>query len=237
MTCSALEEGERGETDLITMGIDTGDAPPCKQAPRRMPFVVRQEVARQLKNMQQHGVIQPSCSPWSSPIVMVKNKDGSHRVCVDYRGLNAVTKMDTFPLPRIDDLLDQLGGARYFSTLDLAYGFWQIRVELSLREKTAFVTPQGLYEFLVMPFGLTNAPAVFQRLMQNVLAGLNPDDGKEFVTAYLDDILVFSSTLQEHLSHLRKVIDRLKSVNLKLKPSKCRFVRREVPSVPHRTVG
>ena len=105
----SLEEGERGETDLVTMTIDTGDMPPQKQAPRRMPFVVRQEVAKQLGTMQQNGVIQPSSSPWSSPVVMVRKKDGSHRFCVDYRGLNAVTRVDTFPLPRIDDLLDQPG--------------------------------------------------------------------------------------------------------------------------------
>ena len=142
------------------MEIDTGDANPRKQPPRRMPFMVREEIARQLRNMQRDGVIQPSNSPWSSAVVMVRKKDGSHRFCVDYRELNSVTKADTFPLPRIDDLLDQLGGARYFSTMDLASGFWQIQMEPDSREKTAFVTPQGLYEFLVMPFGLKNAPEV-----------------------------------------------------------------------------
>jgi len=229
----SLEEGERGETSLLAMEIDTGDAPPRKQPPRRMPFLVREEVARQLKNMQQNGVIQPSNSPWSSPVVMVRKKDGSHRFCVDYRTLNSVTKADTFPLPRIDDFLDQLGGARYFSTLDLASGFWQIQMEPVSREKTAFVTPHGLYEFLVMPFGLKNAPAVFQRLMQRVLHGLNPEDGKQFIAVYLDDILVFSETLQDHLAHLRSVIDRLKSANLKLKPAKCMFVRKEVEYLGH----
>ena len=108
----SLEEGERGETDIVQFEIDTGDAPPQKQPPRRMPFVVRQEVAKQLKQMQKSGVVQPSCSPWSSPVVMVRKRDGSNRFCVDYRGLNAVTKADTFPLPRIDDLLDQLSEAR-----------------------------------------------------------------------------------------------------------------------------
>ena len=229
----SLDEGERGETSLVTMDIDTGDASPQKQPPRRMPFMVREEAARQLKCMQQDGVIQPSNSPWSSPVVMIKKKDGSHRFCVDYRALNSLTKADTFPLPCIDDLLDQLGGAHYFSTLDLASGFWQIRMEPDSREKTEFVAPHGLYEFLVMPFGLTNAPAVFQRLMQKVLNGLNPDDGKQFVAAYLDDILIFSETLQDHLTHLRKVIDRLKSANLKLKPAKCMFVRKEVEYLGH----
>ena len=228
-----IQEGERGDTSLVAMEIETGDATPRKQPPRRMPFMVREEVARQLKSMQRDGVIQPSNSPWSSPVVMVRKKDGSHRYCVDYRVLNSVTKADTFPLPRIDDLLDQLGGARYFSTLDLASGFWQIQMELKSREKTAFVTPQGLYEFLVMPFGLKNAPAVFQRLMEKVLSGLNPESGRQFVAAYLDDIVVFSTSLQEHLIHLKKVIDRLKFANLKLKPSKCNFVKKEVEYLGH----
>ena len=153
-------EGERGETDLVEMVIDTGDARPLKQAPRRMPYSVRQEVARQLKEMQHGGVIEPSKSAWASPVVLVRKRDGSHRFCVDYRRLNSLTKADTFPLPRIDELLDQLGKARYFSTIDLASGFWQIKVHPDSQEKTAFVTPQGLLNFKVMPFGLTNAPAV-----------------------------------------------------------------------------
>jgi hypothetical protein len=122
----SLEDGERGETDLIQLQIDTGDSPSKRQPLRRMPFAARQEVAKQLDKMQRDGVIQPSQSPWASPVVLVQKKDGSHRFCVDYRGLNSVTKLDTFPLPRIDDLLDQLGESKYFSTLDLASGFWQI---------------------------------------------------------------------------------------------------------------
>ena len=148
---------------------------------------------------------------------MVRKKDGSHRFCVDYRHLNSVTKSDTYPLPRIDDLLDQLGECRYFSTLDLASGYWKIRVAPESREKTAFTTPQGLYEFLVMPFGLTNAPAAFQRLMQRVLAGLNPEAGPDFVAVYIDDVLVFSRTVEEHLSHLEAVIQRIVQAGLKLK--------------------
>ena len=119
------------------------------------------------------------------------------------------------------------------ATLDLASGFWQIRMEHHSQEKTAFVTPQGLFEFQVMPFGLTNAPAVFQRLMQQVLAGLNPEDGKELVIAYIDDILVFSPTLPEHTEHLQKVISCLKEVNLKLNPAKCKFVRKEFDYLGH----
>ena len=195
----SLDEGERGETDLVEMEIRTGDAPPKRVPARRMPLVVCQEVSRQLRTMQEAGVIQPSNSPWASPIVMVRKKDGSHRFCVDYRELNSVTKLDTYPLPRVDDLLDQLGSSRFFTTLDLANGYWQIRVDADSQEKTAFIVPQGLFEFRVMPFGLSNAPAVFQRLMQRVLMGLNPVDDQAFVSVYIDDILIFSSTLEEHL--------------------------------------
>ena len=117
----------------------------------------------------QAGVIQPSSSPWSSPVVMVCKKDGMHCFFIDYRHVNAVTKTDTYPLPRIDDLLDQLGRSHIFSTLDLAAGYWQICMQPDSQEKTAFAMPQGLFEFCIMPFGLMNAPAVFQRLMQTVL--------------------------------------------------------------------
>ena len=229
----ALEEHERGETDLVEMEIYTGDAHPRRCAPRRMPFSVREEVAKQIERMQAAKVIQPSTSPWASPVVMVRKKDGTHRFCIDYRQLNAVTRADTYPLPRIDDLLDQLGQCHYFSTLDLASGYWQIRMSPASREKTAFTTPQGLYEFLVMPFGLTNAPAVFQRLMQRLVTGLNPASGPDFVAVYIDDILVFSPTLEQHLSHLRAVIERISEAGLKLKPSKCLFVRSEVEYLGH----
>ena len=155
-----LEDGERRETDLIQLEIDTGDLSSKRQPLRRMPFAARQEVAKQLDKMQRDGVIQPSQSPWASPVVL---KDGSHQFCVDYRGLNSLTKQDTFSLPCIDDLLDQLGESKYFSTLDLASGFWQIWVHPNSQEETAFVTPQGLFEFRVtcMPFGLCNAPSMF----------------------------------------------------------------------------
>ena len=228
-----LEELERGETDILGMDIATGEARPVKQPARRMPFAVRQEVARQLHEMQRAGVIQPSSSPWASPVVMVRKRDGSHRFCVDYRQLNAVTKADTFPLPRIDDLLDQLGASRYFSSIDLASGYWQIRMHAESVEKTAFVTPHGLYEFRVMPFGLTNAPAVFQRLMERVLAGLNPEEGPNFVVVYIDDVLIFSRSLEEHFQHLRMVLRRIEEAGLKLKPSKCQFLRREVEYLGH----
>ena len=212
------------------MEIDTGNSSPKKQALRRMPYAARQEIARQIEEMQRNGVIQPSQSPWSSPVVLVKKKDGSQRFCVNYRELNSVTKVDMFPLPRIDDLLDQLGESRYFSTLDLASGFWQIPVHPNSREKTAFVTPNGLFEFRVMPFGLCNSPAVFQRLMQQVLMGLNPPEAPGFVSVYIDDVLFFSKTLQEHL---KLVIQCLQEVGLKLKPEKCKYACKQVEYLGH----
>ena len=229
----SLEPGERGETDLVQLEIDTQTAIPKRQSARRMPFAVRQEVARQLKEMQEGGIICPSQSAWASPVILVRKKNGSHRFCVDYRQLNSVTKPDRFPLPRIDDLLDQLAESTFFTTLDLASGYWQIRVHPKSREKTAFITPQGLYEFMVMPFGLTNAPSVFQRLMQQVLQGLNPEGGPDFVSVYIDDVLVFSQTLEEHWKHLDLVLERLEKAGLKLQPTKCHFIRTEVEYLGH----
>ena len=135
--------------------------------------------------MQEEGVIQPLNSPWASPVVLVRKWDGSLRFCVDYRALNSVTKQDVFPLPWIDDLLDKLGQAKYFTTLHLISGYWQIKVNAISQEKTALVTHQGLFEFRVMPFGVKNAPAVFQHLMQSVSKSLKTDSNSEFVGAYI----------------------------------------------------
>ena len=229
----SLAEGERGETNLVEMEIDTGDSVPKKQAARQMPFAVRHDVALHLQKMLEQNVIQPSNSPWASPVVLVRKKNGSLRFCVDYRSLNSVTKPDQFPLPRIDDMLDQLGEMKYFSTLDLASGYLQVRMSRTSREKTAFVMQHGLFEFHVMPFGLTNAPAVFQRLMQQVIGVLNPLEGPSFVSVYIDDLLVYSKTLEEHLQHLSRVMNRLREVNLKLQPAKCHFFRQSVEFLGH----
>ena len=218
-----------GRTDRVRHRIPTGDASPVKQSPRRVPYHQKDEMDKNLKSMLDDGVVQPSSSPWASPVVLVKKKDGSTRFCVDYRRLNDVTRKDAYPLPRIDSTLDALGGAKYFSTIDLASGYWQVEVEPCDQEKTAFATPQGLFEFRVMPFGLTGAPSTFQRLMESVLAGLQWST----CLVYLDDIIIFSTTFEEHLERLREVFSRLRDAGLKVKPQKCQLFRKVVPFLGH----
>ena len=225
----ALSSTELGRTTVVEHSIDTTDHLPVKQPPRRVPFALRGKVVQLMDEMLAQGVITPSSSPWASPIVLVAKKDGSTRFCVDYRKLNAITKLDVFPLPRIDESLDLLSGTEYFSSLDLASGYWQVGMEPAAREKTAFTTHSGLYEFQVMPFGLCNAPATFQRLMENVLAGLARDK----CLVYLDDILVIGQSLDEHLSNLREVFSRLQRAGLRLKPTKCKLLRKEVEFLGH----
>ena len=161
-----------GRTGIVKHQIDTGNHPPIKQAPRRVPMHQQETLRKHVEDMLQHGVMQPSTSPWAAPVVLVKKKDGTTRFCVYCRKLNDVTRRDAYPLPRIDETLDALSGAKVFSTLDLASGYWQVERDAADREKTAFATRQGLFEFQVMPFGLCNAPGTFQRLMEFVLAGL-----------------------------------------------------------------
>ena len=220
----AMSKSELGCCDLVQHEIDTDGDSPIKLQPYCLPVIQREKVAQMIHEMKDQGVVKPS-SPWSSPIVLVPKKDGSLRFCVDYRRLNSITKKDVYPLPRIEDILITLGKAKYFSTLDLAAGYWQIKLDPASAQKTAFTTHCGLYEFTRMPFGLCNAPATFQRLMQTVLAGLE----WESCFVYIDDILVASETFEEHIVHLRQVFERLRHANLHLKPSKCLFLRDEVP--------
>lgn len=179
--------------------------------------------------MLQYGVVQSSTSPWAAPIVLVKKKDGTTRFCVDYRKLNNVTRKDAYPLPHIDETLDALSGAKVFSTLDLASGYWQVEMDAADCEKTAFATRHGLFEFQVMPFGLCNAPGTFQRLMEFVLAGLQ----WQTCLVYLDDVIVYGQEFDEHLERLREVFNRFRQAGLKLKPSKCFLLRPRVPYLGH----
>ena len=224
----ALSELERGEVEGIRHEIDTGDSPPIRQPPRRVPFSLRPTIKGLVDNMLKTKVVQESNSPWSSPVVLVKKKSGEYRFCVDYRALNAVTRKDVFPMPRIDDMLDQLGGKKIFTTLDARSGYWQIKMGSESQEKTAFSTHDGLYEFRVMPFGVCNGPATFQRLMHHALRGFG-----EFCNVYIDDMIVFSSSVGEHLEHLQLVFDRLREVGVRLHPAKCEFASPKVHYLGH----
>ena len=226
-------KSDLGRTDLTQHGIFTDGAPPVKQSPRRAPFSMRGELEKQVEEMLSHDIIERSKSPWSSPVVLVRKKDGSFRFCVDYRRLNAVTCKDAHPLPRVDDCLDALSGARVFSTLDCASGYWQVELKPEDREKTAFSTGENLYQFKVMPFGPTNAPATFQRLMDLVLAGLH----WKCCLVYLDDIIVFTKTVGDHISRLREVFQCIRDARLKLKSSKWQLFRQSVTFLGHQVSG
>ena len=184
---------------------------------RRVPFGVWQEIGHQLEKMFRMGVIQPSKSSWASPVVLVRKKGGSLRFCIDYCKLNSVTKPDVSSMPRADDMLGQLGKSNYSSTFDLVSGYKQIRMDPDSQEKTTFVTLQGLHEFLVMSLGLMNAPATFQQMKQKLLISLNPANRPHFVS--VDDMLILSEFLEEHIHHIQLVLDKLKGVSLKLKPT------------------
>ena len=223
-------EDDLGCTPLLEHTIETHGPPLCQPYRRQNPAVRREEMA-QVQQMLASDIIRPSNSPWASPVVMVKKKDGSLRFCVDFRQLNAATVKDAHPLPRIDDLLDALHGARWFSTLDLKSGYWQVPIQERDKEKTAFRTSSGqLYESNQVPFGLCNAPATFSRLMDRILSGLH----WETCLFYLDDIIVFSSTWEEHLARLRQVFERLRHADLKLGAEKCTFAAKEVSYLGHR---
>ena len=206
----AQRSDDYGRTGRIQHRIDTGDSQPIRQQAQRIPSFKKDEARRLIKEMLDKDVIQPSGSPWASPVVLVKKKDGSTRFCVDYRRVNAVTRKDAYPLLRVDETLDTLAGSKWFSTLDLISGYWQVEVSPGDREKTAFTTPSGLYEFKVMPFGLCNAPATFQRLMDMVLAGMQ----WESCLVYLDDVIIVGKTFQDHLRNLKEVFQRLREQGL-----------------------
>ena len=198
--------------------------PPISQAAYRTPLSKRKLVEEAIADMLTENVIRPSESAWASPITLVPKRDGSTRFCVDYRKLNSVTIRDQYPLPQIQDIFDQVGGSTIFSSLDLKAGYWQLAVAEDSIEKTAFRCHLGHYEFLRMPFGLTNAPAVFQRMMDKVLAGLIG----RIVMVYLDDIVIYSRSEEEHVQHLELVFARLREAGLRLKPTKCFFGLEEI---------
>ncbi|GJR90594.1 putative reverse transcriptase domain-containing protein [Tanacetum coccineum] len=194
-------------------------AAPVARAPYRLAPSELKELSEQLKELSDKGFIRPSSSPWGAPVLFVKKKDGSFRMCIDYRELNKLTVKNRYPLPRIDDLFDQLQGSSVYSKIDLRSGYHQLRVREEDIPKTAFRTRYGHYEFQVMPFGLTNAPAVFMDLMNRVC---KPHLDK-FVIVFIDDILIYSKSKQEHEKHLKIILELLKNEELYAKFSKCEF--------------
>jgi hypothetical protein len=215
----ALSKTKLGKTSIVKHKIDTGDTQPIAQKPYKVNEqngkIIREEIEKMLKD----GVIRESRSPWASPVVIVTKKSGNPRFCIDYRKINDKTKNDAHPLPRIDELLEKFRKGKWFTSLDLASGYWQVKMDEKDKEKTAFTCHQGLYEFNVMPFGLRNAPPTFQRLMNKILK----EYLYEFVVVYIDDILIYSKTFEEHMDHLKKVFRRLKEANLMVKFKKCKF--------------
>lgn len=205
-----------------------GSEPPSR-ATYKMSATELDELKKIIHELLEHGFIQPSLSPYGAPVLFVKKKDGSIRMCVDYRALNKITVKNKYPLPRIDELLDRLKGAKYFSKIDLRSGYHQVRIEESDVPKTAFRTRYGHFEFLVLPFGLTNAPATFMHMMQSIFRP-HLDD---FVIVFLDDILIYSKTRDEHEQHVEKVLQLLRQNKLYAKESKCEFFKNEVSFLGH----
>ena len=210
----AIFSSTPGRTSLTHHQIHVEDTVPVRQKPYRVPYSKRVMVKQELEKMLEAKVIQPSTSPRASPIVLVEKTDGSVRFCVDYRKLNQRTKFDAYPMPRIEEVLESIGSAMIISTLDLPKGYWQIPLSEDAREKSAFTTLFGLYEFLVMPFGLHSAPATFQRTMNQVLRGCE---------SLLEHIWMMWLSWEEHVDHLKEVFGRLNEAGLTLKVAKCQF--------------
>ena len=226
----SLDKNEIGCTDTAEHIIELMDDEPFKERFRRIAPPLLEEVRENLQDMLDGGAIRPSKSPWCNAIVLIRKKDGTLRFCIDFRRLNARTKKDSFPLPRMQETMESMVGARFFSSMDLKSGFWQVRMSEKSQQYTAFtVGSLGVYEFLWMPYGLCNAPATFQRLMQNCLGELN----LTYALVYLDNVIVYSNMEEDHLRQLQAVFEGFHEHRLKLKPSKCSFLCRQITFLGH----
>ena len=217
-----------GRTEAAQLCIRTGDSEPVRSHPYRIPPKWKEEVKTQLDQLLALGIIEPSTSSWSSSLVIVSKKDGGVRTCVDYRAVNAVTEPDPYQMPLIEEILDMLASATFISKVDLTKGFHQIPVLPSDCPKTSFCTPWGKFQYRYMPFGLRNGPAVFQRLMDNLL-----HKDKEYSQVYIDDIAIFSATWEEHCYHIGVVLGRLQQAGLTAKASKCQWAQTQVEFLGH----
>lgn len=225
----ALNDTDFGKTDKVKHRIKLSDETPFKLRARPIHPHDVEAVRHHLQELLDAGVIRESESPFSSPIVVVKKKNGQVRLCIDYRKLNLQTVKDAYALPRMDDTFTALSGSKWFSVLDLKSGYYQIEVDEDDKPKTAFVCPLGFWEFNRMPQGVTNAPSTFQRLMEKCMGDMNLKE----VVVFLDDVIVFSKTLEEHEARLTKVLNRLKEYGLKLSPEKCKFFQSSVRYLGH----
>ena len=225
----ATEITDLGSTNIVEHTIYTPNTNPVKHNLRRYGLEQNEFMKEEIQKMLEAGIIRPTQSPWNSPPVIVAKKNGKLRFCIDYRKLNDVTIKDAYPLPNITETLDSFHGARYFSTLDLASGYWQVAIAEEDKPKTAFKTKFGHFEFNKMPFGLTNAPATFQRLMDRILR----NEIEEFVQVYLDDIIIYSKSWEEHLGHIQIILERLEEAGLKLGRDKCFFGKTELEFLGH----
>ena len=227
----AKTKAELSQSSLVQHEIVTGDAKPIQQRFYRTSPMKRDEIDRQVEELLQLGLIRPSSSEWTSPVVLVKKADGSWRMCCDYRKLNAVTKPQSYPLPRLEDVWDAIGehDTRFLSVIDMSNGFWQLAMHPNSIEKTSFVTPNGQFEWTCLPYGLSNSPVTFMRTVHQALRGLV----FKCCVIYVDDVICYSSNMDEHLTHLQLIFDRLNKAGLKLNPRKCQFAAREVKYLGH----
>ena len=223
----AQDETSIGMTPLTSMSIDTGNADPVSQKPYPIAMKHYDWVKNEIEKLLTAKVIQSSRSSWSAPIIVVPKGDGGKHLVINYRALNKVTRKFTWPMPKVEDIFLKLNGATYFTTLDLRAGYHHIPLDKSSIPKTAFNSPFGKYEYIKIPFGLAQAPAYFQELMTGILKDF------PFAIAYLDDIIIFSKTSQEHLSHIHMVFEKLRAANLSMKKSKCNFFSKEIQYLGH----